>query len=120
MDQMTKIMAPPQIKFQDLEDFMVTSKVLRGPPLLFDVRTDYVKLTNEMVNVPITIQVRNSDLTFNTKDGVSTARLEIQGWVSNMTHRLVQTFGDPVTVDTPAELLTRSRRGIASTGKTFI
>lgn len=105
LDQMSKLLAPPPIKFQDLEDFMVTSKVLRGPPLLFDVRTDYAKVTNDTVNVPITIQIRNSDLTFDTKDGVSTAKLEIQGWVSNMTHHIVQTFGDPVTVETPAELL---------------
>jgi hypothetical protein len=90
---------------------MVTSKVLRGPPLLFDVRTDYLKVTNETVSVPVTIQIRNSDITFDTKDGVSTGKLEIQGWVSNMTHHIVQTFGDPVTVPTPAELLTAVQKG---------
>ncbi len=111
LDQMSKILAPPPIKFQDLEDFMVTSKVLHGPPLLFDVRTDYVKVTNTTVNVPITVQIRNSDITFETKDGVSTGKLEIQGWVSNMTHHIVQTFGDPVTVETPAELLTSAQTG---------
>ncbi|HXE07273.1 MAG TPA: GWxTD domain-containing protein [Acidobacteriaceae bacterium] len=105
LDEMAKIMAPPPIKFGDLEDFNVTSKILRGPPLLFDVRTDYVKVTNETVNVPITVQIRNSDLTFNTKDGVSTAKVEIQGWVYNLTHRMIQSFGDPLEVDTPAELL---------------
>jgi len=111
LDQMAKIMAPPPIKFQDLQDFMVTSKVLRGPPLLFDVRTDYAKITNAMVNIPVTIQLRNSDLTFDTKDGVSTAKLEIQGWVSNITHHIVQTFGDPVTIPTPAELLEATQKG---------
>jgi GWxTD domain-containing protein len=111
LDTMSKILAPPPIKFQDLEDFMVTSKVLRGPPLLFDVRTDYVKVTNETVNVPITIQLRNSDITFDTKDGVSTAKLEIQGWVSNMTHHIVQTFGDPVEISTPSELLAAAQKG---------
>jgi len=111
LDQMAKIMAPPPIKFQDLQDFMVTSKILRGPPLLFDVRTDYAKITNAVVNVPVTIQVRNSDLTFDTKDGVSTAKLEIQGWVSNITHHIVQTFGDPVSIDTPAELLASAQKG---------
>jgi GWxTD domain-containing protein len=105
LDEMAKIMAPPPIKFTDLEDFNTSMKILRGPPLLFDVRTDYVKVTNETVNVPVTVQIRNSDLTFNTKDGVSTAKVEIQGWVYNLTHRLVQSFGDPLQVDTPAELL---------------
>ena len=105
LDEMAKIMAPPPIKFADLEDFNTSMKILRGPPLLFDVRTDYVKVTNDTVNVPVTVQIRNSDLTFNTKDGVSTAKVEIQGWVYNLTHRLVQSFGDPLLVDTPAELL---------------
>ena len=42
-------MAPPEIKFKDLESFMATSKILTGPPFLFDVRTDYVKVTNDTV-----------------------------------------------------------------------
>lgn len=111
LDLEAKIMAPPPIKYHDLEDYLVTSKVLRGPPLLFDVRTDYVKVTNETVNVPVTVQIRNSDITFNTKDGVSTGKVEIQGWVSNMTHRVIQTFGDPLEVQTPAELLPDKLKG---------
>src|SRR5665213_311465 len=70
LDLAAKIMAPPPIKFQDLEQFMATSKILTGPPFLFDVRTDYVKVTNDTVIVPITVQIKNSDITFNTKDGV--------------------------------------------------
>ena len=100
-----KIMAPPAVKFQDLMQFMAVSKILTGPPFLFDVRTDYVKVTNDTVIVPITVQIRNSDITFNTKDGVSIGNVEIQGRISNMTHKIVQTFGDPLRVDTPSELL---------------
>jgi GWxTD domain-containing protein len=102
-----KIMAPPPVKYQDLDQFMASSKILNGPPLLFDVRTDYVKVTNDMVYVPITIQVKNSDITFNTKDGVSSAKVDIEGRVSNMTHKVAPGgwFGDPVEVPTPSELL---------------
>ncbi len=98
IDLAAKIMAPPPIKFQDLEQFMASSKILTGPPFLFDVRTDYVKVTNDTVIVPITMQMKNSDITFNTKDGVSTGKVEIQGRVSNMTHKIMQTFGDTVEV----------------------
>ncbi len=105
IDLMAKIMAPPPIKFQDLEQFMATSKILTGPPFLFDVRTDYVKVTDDTVIVPITMQIKNSDITFDTKDGVSVGKVEIQGRVSNMTHKTVQTFGAPLQVDTPSELL---------------
>jgi GWxTD domain-containing protein len=102
-----KIMAPPPVKYQDLDEFMATSKILSGPPLLFDVRTDYVKVTNDMVYVPITVQIKNSDITFNTKDGVSDAKVDIEGRVSNLTHKVAPGgwFGDPVEVPTPSELL---------------
>jgi GWxTD domain-containing protein len=111
IDLAAKIMAPPPIKFQDLEQFMASSKILTGPPFLFDVRTDYVKVTNDTVIVPITIQIKNSDITFNTKDGVSTGNVEIQGRVSNMTHKIVQTFGDTVHADSPSELLAAKQKG---------
>ena len=90
---------------------MVSSKILTGPVFNFDVRTDYVKVTNETVNVPITLQIRTSDITFNTKDGVSIGKVEIQGRVSSMTHKVVQTFGDPMEVDTPSELLPAAQKG---------
>ena len=89
LDMAAKIMAPPPIKFQDMMEFMASSKVLTGPPFLFDVRTDYVKVTNDTVIVPITLQVRNSDITFDTKDGVSVGKVNILGRVSNLTHKIV-------------------------------
>jgi hypothetical protein len=90
-----------------MEEFMANSKILTGPPFLFDVRTDYVKVTNDTVIVPITVMVKNSDITFETKDGVSVGKVEIEGRVSNMTHKVVPGgwFGDPVQVSTPSELL---------------
>jgi GWxTD domain-containing protein len=102
-----KIMAPPPVKFQDMDEFLASSKILSGPPLLFDVRTDYVKVTNDTVYVPITIQIKNSDITFNTKDGVSEGKVDIEGRISNMTHKVAPGgwFGNPVEVSTPSELL---------------
>jgi len=111
IDMAAKIMAPPPIKFQDLEEFMGSSKILTGPPFLFDVRTDYVKVTNDTVIVPLTLQVKNGDITYNTKEGVSVGKVEIQGRVSNMTHKVMQTFGDSVEVSVPEELLSGKRQG---------
>jgi GWxTD domain-containing protein len=115
IDLAAKIMAPPPIKFQDLEQFMTSSKILTGPPFLFDVRTDYVKVTNDTVIVPITLQVKNSDITFDTKDGVSVGKVNILGRVSNLTHKIVPggTFEDTVEVSTPSELLT-AKQGTSS------
>jgi len=111
LDRGAKLFAPPPIKFQDMEEYMATSKILTGPPFLFDVRTDYVKVTNDTVIVPITLQIQNADITFNTKDGVSTGKVNILGRVSNLTHKPIQTFEDPVEVSVPSELLAAKRKG---------
>ncbi len=105
LDRYSKLMAAPEIKFKDLEAYMATSKILTGPPFLFDVRTDYVKVTNDTVLVPLTLQIRNKDITFNTKDGVATGTVNILGRVSNLNHKPIQTFEDTVTVQEPSELL---------------
>jgi GWxTD domain-containing protein len=105
LDRYSKLMAAPEIKFKDLEAYMTSSKILTGPPFLFDVRTDYVKVTNDTVLVPLTLQIRNKDITFNTKDGVATGTVNILGRVSNLNHKPIQTFEDTVTVQEPSELL---------------
>jgi GWxTD domain-containing protein len=113
LDQFAKLSAPPQIKFKDLESFMATSKILTGPPFLFDVRTDYVKVTNDTILVPVTLQIRNSDITFVTKDGVSNGTVNILGRVSNLNHKPIQTFEDTVSVPVPSELLARKRNDLS-------
>jgi hypothetical protein len=104
-----KLMAAPEIKFKDLEAYMVTSKILSGPPFLFDVRTDYVKVTNDTILVPLTLQIRNKDITFQNKDGVATGTVNILGRVSNLSNRPIQTFEDTVTVQVPSDLLGRTQ-----------
>ncbi len=113
LDQFAKLQAPPVIKFKDMEAFMTTSKILTGPPFLFDVRTDYVKVTNDTILVPVTLQIRNGDITFNTKDGVAMGTVNILGRVSNLNHKPVQTFEDTVTVQVPSELLARKRTDLS-------
>ncbi|HEY0162496.1 MAG TPA: GWxTD domain-containing protein [Edaphobacter sp.] len=109
LNQYAKLMAAPEIKFKDLEAYMVSSKILTGPPFLFDVRTDYVKVTNDTILVPITLQIRNKDITFQNKDGVATGVVNILGRVSNLNHRIIQPFEDTVTVQVPSELLGRTQ-----------
>jgi GWxTD domain-containing protein len=100
-----KIFAPPPVKFKDLENFISDHKLITGPVFPFDVRTDYVRVTEDTVLVPITIQIKNRDITFQTKDGVSRGVVNILGKVSTITHKPVQTFEDTVEVTEPSELL---------------
>ena len=108
----SKLFAPPPIKFSDLDAaldaFSSSHKLLSGPPFPFDVRTDFVKVTDSMDLVPITIQLRNRDITFETKDGVSKGVVNILGKVTTIMHKTVQTFEDTVEVEEPAELLEKS------------
>jgi GWxTD domain-containing protein len=113
LDQYAKLMAPPEIKFKDLESFMATSKILTGPPFLFNVRTDYVKITNDTVLVPLTLQIRNGDITFSNKDGVATGTVNILGRVSNLNDRPIQTFENTVNVQVPSELLARTQNNVS-------
>ncbi|MFC5861931.1 GWxTD domain-containing protein [Acidicapsa dinghuensis] len=100
-----KLFAPPPVKFKDLESFISDHKLITGPIFPFDVRTDFVRVTEDAVLVPITLQIKNKDITFNTKDGVAHGVVNILGKVSTITHKVVQTFEDTVEVDEPAELL---------------
>ena len=113
LDRFAKLMAPPEIKFKDMESFMATSKILTGPPFLFDVRTDYVKVTNDTILVPVTLQIRNGDITFTNKDGVAMGTVNILGRVSNLNHKPIQTFEDTVSVQVPSELLARKRADLS-------
>ncbi len=108
LEQYAKLQAAPQIKFKDLESFLVNHKVLNGPFFPFDVRTDYVKVTEDTVLVPITLQIRNKDITFNTKDGVSKGVVNVLGRVATITDHVVQTFEETLEVEEPAELLPKT------------
>jgi GWxTD domain-containing protein len=109
-DRLTQFAAlnkPPAIKFKDLEE--VVSHKLSYNLLPFDVITDFVKVTSDTVLVPITIQVKNKDITFVGKDGVQTGVVNIFGRLTTLTGRIAQTFEDTVTVQTPAELLPKEQ-----------
>ena len=69
-----------------------------------------MKVTDNTVLVPITVQIKNRDITFVTKDGVAKGVVNILGKVTTLTHKTVQTFEDTVEVEQPAELLEKIAR----------
>jgi GWxTD domain-containing protein len=101
-----KLQKPPQIKFKELEE-VVTSKV-RYNLMPFDVRVDFVRITTDTVMVPVTIQLKNRDLTFVNKDGVQRGVANIFGRLTTLTGRIAQTFEDTVQVDVPEALLSKT------------
>jgi hypothetical protein len=91
------------VKFKDLEE--VVSHKISVNLMPFDVRADFVKVTGDTVLVPITVQIKNRDVTFQNKDGVQRGTVNIFGRVTTLSGRIAQTFEDTVQQDIPAELL---------------
>jgi GWxTD domain-containing protein len=101
-----KVNKPPEVKFKDLEA-VVTSRIVRDQ-VRFNWRTDYLKVTNDTVLVPVTVQIPNSQLSFQTKEGIHSATLNIFGRITTLTGRVVQTFEDSVSRDFPDSLFQQS------------
>jgi len=106
LEQFAKLQAAPPVKFKDLEE-VVTHKISVNL-MPFDVRADFVKVTSDTVLVPITIQIKNRDVTFQNKEGIERGTVNIFGRVTTLTGKIVQTFEDTVQVDVPVELLPKT------------
>jgi GWxTD domain-containing protein len=106
LEQFAKLQAAPAIKFKDLEEVVRHKITVNLMP--FDVRADFVKVTSDTVLVPVTIQIKNRDVTFQNKDGVERGTVNIFGRVTTLTGKIVQTFEDTVQVDVPVELLPKT------------
>ncbi len=106
LTQYAKLQAPPPVKFKDLEE--VVSHKISVNLMPFDVLADFVRVTSDTVLVPVTIQIKNRDITFVNKDGVQRGTVNIFGRVSTLTGRVAQTFEDTVQADIPAELLAKA------------
>jgi len=102
----SKVNKPPEVKFKDLEA-VVTSRIVRDQ-VQFNWRADYLKVTNDTVLVPVTVQVPNSQLSFQAKEGIHSATINIFGRVTTLTGRVVPTFEDSVSRDFPDSLYQQS------------
>lgn len=111
LETFAKLNAPPPVKFKDLDE-IVTHKI-RYNLLPFDVRVDFVKLTSDTVLVPVTVQVPLKGVTWQNKEGVQRATLNIFGKMSTVSGRTVQTFEDTVHQDVPAELLEKELANVS-------
>ena len=106
LEMLAKINTPPKIKFKDLEEKVNHRINVNLMP--FEIRTDFVKVTSDTVLVPVTLQVKNKDITFVNKDGIQRGTVNIFGRVTGITGRIAQTFEDTVQVDVPTELLEKT------------
>jgi GWxTD domain-containing protein len=110
IDRNFRIQRPPA-HFKDLEP-LVSVRVVHGQ-IHLDYRMDFLRVTTGAVLVPITVQIPNGELSFQAKQGVHSAVLELYGRVTTPGGAVVQTFEDLISRDFP-ESLFRSSLSLSS------
>lgn len=101
LDRFFRVQRPPE-RFRDLEE-KVTSRFLTSQ-IHMDYRSDFLRLTGNTDLVPITVQVPNHDLSFQNKQGVYSAVLNLYGRITTPGGVVVQTFEDVISRDFPESL----------------
>lgn len=104
-----KIQTPPPVKFKDLEE--VVDSRMTANQIHFDCHSDFLRITDDTDLVPITIQIPNKDMSFQDKNGVQIATLHLFARVTSVSGRVVQTFEDTVSADTPDSLMQQYLKG---------
>jgi len=93
--------------FKDLAG-MVTSRMVANQ-LPFEYRADFLRATSNTVLVPITVQLRNRDLSYKSNHGLESAELDVYGRITDVGGRVVQTFDEVITRDIPESLFASSK-----------
>jgi GWxTD domain-containing protein len=107
LDLYAKIQQAPPVKFKDLEA-VVTSRLVRDQ-VKFDYRFYFLRITSDTVLVPITVQIPTGQLSFQEKQGVDSATVNLFARISTLSGRIVQTFEDTVKRDVPSSLLQQAK-----------
>jgi GWxTD domain-containing protein len=101
LQQYYDIQKAPTIKFKDLEAQVTANMTFNVLP--FDYRADFLKVTEELAQVGITVQVSEKHLTFKeerSSDGSKVMRAtgRIEGLITNLTGRRIQAIEDSFEV----------------------
>lgn len=101
LDRYFRVQRAPQ-HFAELEE-KISSRVVANQ-LPFQYRADFLRATSNTALVPITVQLRNRDLSFRSKPGLRSAVLDLYGRISDPGGRIVNTFADVISRDFPESL----------------
>jgi GWxTD domain-containing protein len=104
-DRFFRVQRPPE-RLKALAE-LVNARVVHND-IHMDYRTDFLRVTSGTVLVPITVQVPNRDLSFQSKQGVHSAVLSLYGRITTPGGIVVQTFEDLISRDFPESLFQSS------------
>jgi GWxTD domain-containing protein len=105
LDRYFRVQHAPE-HFKDLAE-KITSRMVPNQ-LSFQYRADFLRATSDTDLVPITLQLRNRDLGFRSKQGVQSAVLELYGRITSPGGHVVETFEDVISRDIPESLFESS------------
>jgi GWxTD domain-containing protein len=104
-DRFFRVQRPPE-RLRALAE-LVNARVVHSD-IHMDYRTDFLRVTSTTVLVPITVQIPNRDLSFQSKQGVHSAVLNLYGRITTPGGVVAQTFEDLISRDFPDSLFQSS------------
>jgi GWxTD domain-containing protein len=109
LEKYANLQKPPPIKFKDLQAQIDSN--IKYNTLPMQVVVDYIKVTDATVLANITIQFKNNELQYVTKDGLAKATVNLYGRITSISRRPVNWFEDTVQVQVPSEMLQKAMSG---------
>jgi GWxTD domain-containing protein len=109
LEQFAKLQKAPVIKFKDLE--AAVNSTIRYNTLPMQVHANYIRITDATVLTSLTVQFKNNDLQYATKDKIAKATVNMYGRITSLSRRPVNWFEDTVTMEVPAEMLQQAMTG---------
>jgi hypothetical protein len=105
LDRYFRVMRPPE-HLKDLAA-VVSSRLIRSP-MRVDYGVDYLRVTNDSVLVPITLQIPNRQMAYRDNQGVQSATLNLWARVTTPSGKVVQTFEQAISRDVPDSLFQKT------------
>lgn len=102
LGQFMRVQQPPPVKFKDLEAVVTTR--IRFDLLPFELRADFLRITDGTVLVPLTLAMQKKDLSFRLQEGLHQAEVNVFGRLTTLGGRIVETFEDVIRLDIPSSL----------------
>ena len=103
-----KTQAARPIKYNDLRDLVKVTVNYTNLP--FQVRSDYFRLNQDKVLIPVTVELQNRDMTFKQKGASHYAQIGLYGAVTNMGKKFIQEFDQDMTVAYPDKWIELGRQ----------
>ena len=106
LETYAKAFKAPEVKFKDLETIITTN--LSYNLLPFEVRADFVRVTEENVLTPVTVQIQNEDIAFQQTQGIHQALINVYGRITGVNGRVAHVFEDVIKLDIPDAIFRRN------------